>query len=745
MTDHGFSPANEGAPAPSGRRLAWFIGILAFVWLALSSAGVILLVTRRATGQLDLVDWAAIIAGISAPLALIGVGMVLALRMEAARSGGVFARAEALFADAGNRMHGEIETLRSVMNGLQQDVDGQRQDIARQAQQLLAAGEGFASLITDTSARMSGEVRTLQQVANALTEAAGAARTDLGVLMADLPHVEVLARNISASLGDLGAQARSQTADLEEQLTAIVQRAAQASEAAASLGQRLAGQIATIESGIDRTGGQMDAVAQQLGQAADAALVRATQMLDTTRTAVLAQNEALSASVESARASFMQAGTDAMQGLVDSVATLETRLGALDDRLGGQDKRVQALLAHCTDYMDRLEARLTAIGELGERRTRGLADAVAALGHEVETINTPLSAGEESAARLAAEVNGLTRSMDDLARLVQNVLPEHFSTAQQAFTQMTSGLGDLDARLARLGERQLELAHTSEQIGTSVRSGMESLSGGLEQAQNRLDQWQGNLRDSEALLRGIDSETAQAAASTSQALTEATAQIRRSTEQAADHIRSVLAAIVEEAQASLALAGENNLSATVDEKITARIRQLGEASDAATTAARMAADQLSNQLVIVNDAAAAIEARIAEANSRMETDRREEFSRRSALLIEALNSTAIDVARILSHDIADTAWAAYLKGDRSVFARRAVQLLDRGEARAIQRHYEEDGEFAEQVNRYVHDFEAVIRRVLAERDGGPMAVAMLSSDVGKLYVALAQGIERLRN
>src|SRR3546814_7112304 len=53
--------------------------------------------------------------------------------------------------------------------------------------------------------------------------------------------------------------------------------------------------------------------------------------------------------------------------------------------------------------------------------------------------------------------------------------------------------------------------------------------------------------------------------------------------------------------------------------------------------------------------------------------------------------------------------------------------------------------FRDQVNLYVHDFEAVIRRVISERDGGPMAVAMLSSDVGKLYVALAQAIERLRS
>jgi len=39
----------------------------------------------------------------------------------------------------------------------------------------------------------------------------------------------------------------------------------------------------------------------------------------------------------------------------------------------------------------------------------------------------------------------------------------------------------------------------------------------------------------------------------------------------------------------------------------------------------------------------------------------------------------------------------------------------------------------------------MIRRVMADRDGGPMAVTLLSSDIGKLYAALAQAIDRLRN
>src|SRR5690606_9985457 len=67
------------------------------------------------------------------------------------------------------------------------------------------------------------------------------------------------------------------------------------------------------------------------------------------------------------------------------------------------------------------------------------------------------------------------------------------------------------------------------------------------------------------------------------------------------------------------------------------------------------------------------------------------------------------------------------------------------EARAIADIYGEDGEFRETVNRYIHDSEAMLRSVLSTRDGHPLAVTLLSSDEGKLYVALAQAIERLRH
>ena len=73
-----------------------------------------------------------------------------------------------------------------------------------------------------------------------------------------------------------------------------------------------------------------------------------------------------------------------------------------------------------------------------------------------------------------------------------------------------------------------------------------------------------------------------------------------------------------------------------------------------------------------------------------------------------------------------------------------VHDLDAAGARDIADYYDQDEPFREMVNRYIHDFESMLRSILAQRDGSPLGVTLLSSDMGKLYVAMAQAIERLR-
>jgi DNA replication initiation complex subunit (GINS family) len=155
--------------------------------------------------------------------------------------------------------------------------------------------------------------------------------------------------------------------------------------------------------------------------------------------------------------------------------------------------------------------------------------------------------------------------------------------------------------------------------------------------------------------------------------------------------------------------------------------------------------QLRDQLAKVNELAGNLESRVAHARQRAEEQVDNDFTRRVALITESLNSNAIDIAKALSTDVSDTAWASYLRGDRGIFTRRAVSLVDNAEAKVIAQIYERDREFHEHVSRYIHDFEAMLRQVLSARDGQALGVTLLSSDMGKLYVALAQAIQRLRS
>jgi small-conductance mechanosensitive channel len=172
--------------------------------------------------------------------------------------------------------------------------------------------------------------------------------------------------------------------------------------------------------------------------------------------------------------------------------------------------------------------------------------------------------------------------------------------------------------------------------------------------------------------------------------------------------------------------------------------QLEQAAAHASGISREATIQLRDQLAKVHELVANLENRVTRARERAEEQVDNDFARRAALITESLNSNAIDIAKAFSAEVSDTAWQGYLKGDRGIFTRRALSLIEASDARSVLQIFERDQDFRELVSRYIHDFEAMLRQVLSTRDGKAMGVTLLSSDMGKLYVALAQAIERLR-
>jgi len=226
---------------------------------------------------------------------------------------------------------------------------------------------------------------------------------------------------------------------------------------------------------------------------------------------------------------------------------------------------------------------------------------------------------------------------------------------------------------------------------------------------------------------------------------EALLRIREAAAQAAEGARKTLDSVIPEAAEALGAASGEAIDRAIAGRVEQQMAEIAAAAERAIQAAGQASERLTRQMMTIAETSSAVEDRISEAKAEAAASDEANFSRRVALLIESLNSTAIDVTKILSNEVTDTAWAAYLRGDRGIFTRRAVRLIESGEAREIARHYEQEPEFREHVNRYIHDFEAMLRRILAGRESAPLGVTMLSSDMGKLYVALAQAIERLRS
>jgi hypothetical protein len=245
------------------------------------------------------------------------------------------------------------------------------------------------------------------------------------------------------------------------------------------------------------------------------------------------------------------------------------------------------------------------------------------------------------------------------------------------------------------------------------------------------------LKQTQALLREMSDEA-------NGNLVTSLLRVRETTRAAAENSRRIL----DEELAHIAdqLTEQNRLA--LANALDAQVASMNEAVQEAITRNIMLSETASSlvakQLGELNEMTTTLEGRITDTMNSLESVQDESFARRMVILTESLNSTAIDVTKILSNDVTDTAWAAYLKGDRGVFTRRAVRLLDSREAKIIAKHYGDDEAFREHVNRYVHDFEGIMRLLLSTRDGNAIGVTLLSSDIGKLYVALAQAIERLR-
>ena len=507
--------------------------------------------------------------------------------------------------------------------------------------------------------------------------------------------------------------------------------------------------------------------------------------------ALTAAKDRVEAEIRTVLERLDQLDRDALAAARARIAALSDEAGAFDARLAERnlqfaaetDKRLESATARHDAEIARLSAlfeqldhelsaqqenqgehqqRLGAAGEAIAARLEGLSDriaAIAAFGNQAEeslgsglgVLADRLAASREALAGTDAAVTQLT---DGAVRLLELLQASTAQSGDQLPAALASGevqLGEWERRIADLREAVDAASGRGEELARSVaetRATLGASLGELGDLHSALgdgaQRHAGTLADLRDTLAALDRESVAAA---EQAQDQLAAAIDRLAAAARDAV-GTLGDGTQSAITAMADRLGDETGAAIDRVMRIRLAeavgQLEQAAGHAAGVSREAAIQLRDQLSKVNELAGNLERRVAHARTRAEEQVDNDFARRVALITESLNSNAIDIAKALSTDVTDTSWAAYLRGDRGVFTRRAVRLIDASETREVARIYEDDSEFRDHVSRYIHDFEAMLRQVLSTRDGHALGVTVLSSDMGKLYVVLAQAIERLR-
>ena len=729
-------PADDELPAPrrwggvAGAALAIAIAIV-LGWL-----GGALWIVRTALPVLPAVDLVELIAALAAVPALVGIAWLLVRRTS---------RSEARrFGETAAAMRAEAASLGDSVAAMTATLERSRRQLAEQAATLLAIGDTAHDRIATVGHAMAGEIARADAHAHGLGEAAGAAQASVAALLEALPQARAETDAAAALLDRTALTASGLAAALDAQLAALAERGRSAEQVAGGAAQTLAGHLVRMDATAETASARLEGVTAAMATTVDGLLDRTANAVDDSRKGIAAQGDAMMAMVGAHRAALDGAAresADALQARIWGVEEVVDRLAARLDaqRLAG-DEMVGTLEAGVA----RVEDRLAALHLQGVERSQLLAASISALGGSADAMTEALKAGESMATRTIGTTESLLIALDSAAREIDETLPD--------------ALGRLDARVA---QSQSVVAAAKPELlalvtaADSTHDAIEAIAGVVREQRETLDRLSAALLETltegrtkaDALGQMVDEtigRTHRFAEEAAPRLLDALLRVRDTAQVAAERARETLATVIPQAADALGAASTDALRRATSDTVERQIQAVTDATAAAVEASTRATERLAAHVQQIADQTAIVETRLEDArHERAEADR-DTLARRVALLIESLNSASIDIARTLAPEVTDSAWAAYLKGDRGVFTRRAVRLLDAGEAREIVRLYDDDAAFREHVNRYIHDFEAMLRGVLAQRDGSPLGVTLLSSDMGKLYVALAQAIERLR-
>jgi hypothetical protein len=668
----------------------------------------------------------ALISMWSLPACLIGIAWLLVLRSSRSES--------RRFGDAARLLRNESDALQVRMRTVNEEIATAREFLAQNARELESLGRQSARRLVESAEQLSAALADSDIKAKTLEDASNAATTNLEQLRKHLPVVTSAAKDVTNQIGSAGNSAQVQV----KSLIAGLQRVAEASDTAHGRISEMSESAAAAASDIAAC---VDQSAQTLTNSITTAGAQSTAIA-----AVLdeASNKA-TANFDKTTAHIDQMVSESGDRLVVQVSELHAAIEALAEQSTHEDAKIQEIINRLTAHIGSSATRIEEIDNAATDRTVKLAFAVETIAAASTQLSDSMAENHKNTEVLISDAERLLLALDTANREVDESLPAAMERIDERLAASLTQLDMVIAKAALVDSHSDAMLAKIQAIQDIIETQQQAVDGLMTSSDTHFTARHEQADALAAALIQTRSLLEEITHSTNDGLVSSLLRVRETTKQAAESSRKILDEEIGAVAERLAEQNKTVLAGAVDTQVAALNDMIQNSVDRSMSLSEVSTQKIASQLAQIDEMTGNLEKRLGDARNSFDGMDHDSFARQMVLLTESLNSTAIDVAKILSNEVTDTSWAAYLKGDRGVFTRRAVRLLDAGEARAIAGHYGDDNEFREHVNRYIHDFEAMMRVLLSTRDGNAIGVTLLSSDVGKLYVALAQAIERLRN
>ncbi len=545
-----------------------------------------------------------------------------------------------------------------------------------------------------TQARQSGE---LQQALLRQSDSLNAAFADIATATTEMRTA------MGAQIEALASAAQSVKGEAETMSSAFAAEAAALTEAAASATHS----AARLQGELRSHFGEIDNIAEQ-----------AIRRLAVARSALLEESETFrNVSASGAESAAHAAGLyrDHALGLSEVGDLLRERLEQMSRALHAQAGQLATIGAQAMERQQQINVSLgigiEQMARLGTENDQRLVALKAGL--------SDMSAGlRQAAGQAAQEIDAASgafrRGAEAVGQATQAALGD-MGAARQAMEGEIGLLGGLAARIAEAAATlKTELQGQSDRLTEAAALARASAEAGGQAS------------------RAVEERIAREIA----ALDQANARMGARLDELARNVATAIGAAASALDRSFERAG------AIGETLTGQTGNLAAAlTEAGETVDRLGSVFQARRQEMTNASAEAL-GLIEKLRALTAEETKGAFLRTASTMIDSLNAMAVDINGLIEADIPEDIWRKFRAGDRSIFARRLFRRKEAYDVPPVAERYRTDEAFRDLVDRYLRAFETLLTQSGRADPDSTLSAALLSADIGKLYLVLAKSTGR---